>query len=153
MSIVSYKIANIPLIDSTENLCPHVSACMTFVCITHIRAFWFVPLWTEKINIFFDLGASFWSVLLFPSVYGTCYVVVHQGFLVMFFLDNERFSAIFKTREMLGRFCPIIFAFMYYMVTSLELIYRGADSLHFLPLGRKTTKKMKSSFQLKIANK
>jgi len=29
----------------------------------------------------------------------------------------------------------------------------GADSLHFLPLGRKTTKKMKSSFQLKIAKK
>ena len=124
VSMGFWKIIGVPLFDENKILCFILPALMTFVWASHIRALWFVPIWVEKINIFFDLGTSFLSILFFPSIYGIGYVVIHGGFLMMFLFDNNRFRAIFKMRESLGHFYPIAMEFVYYTVNMMEMFYQ-----------------------------
>ena len=119
-----WQIVNMPLINQTRNFSPIISVFMAFICVGHIRAIWFVPVWVMEINIFFDFGTSLFSILFYPSVYGICYVVIHGGFQMMYFFDNNRFRAIFKTREALGRLYPITVKCTYYLVTIFEIIYQ-----------------------------
>ena len=119
-----WKIIGVPLFDESKSLCFVLPVLMTFVWVSHIRALWFVPIWVEKINIFFDLGTSFLSILFFPSIYGIGYVVIHGGFLMMFLFDNNRFRAIFKMRKSLGHYHPIAMEFLYISVNIMEMLYQ-----------------------------